>query len=125
MLLWGNRPEKALAESVAAKTGTAVAPCLSVREVMALLEMTALLVSGDTFVLQAACASGVPAVGLFGPTSPRRNGPFASTDRAVSSGVSCGPCYQRVCPTLDCLKAIDVPDIAAAVRASWTEAAGR
>jgi lipopolysaccharide heptosyltransferase I len=125
LVLWGNRLEKALALSVAEKTGSAVAPYLSVREVLALLRMTSLLVSGDTFVLQAACAFQVPVVGLFGPTSPRRNGPFAEGDRIVSSGVSCGSCYKRTCPTLECLKTISVPDVAAAVRELWPKAAGK
>ncbi len=31
---------------------------------------------GDTFALQAAAAIGLPAVAVFGPTNPRRNGPF-------------------------------------------------
>jgi len=123
LILWGNPAEKALALSVGERTGAAVAPYLSVREVLALLRMTSLLVSGDTFVLQAACALDVPVVGLFGPTSPRRNGPFAERDRTVSPEVSCGPCYKKTCPTLDCLKAIAVPDVAAAVRASWPRAA--
>jgi lipopolysaccharide heptosyltransferase I len=124
LILWGNRVEKALALSVGERTRTAVAPYLSVQEVLALLRMTSVLVSGDTFVLQAACAFNVPVVGLFGPTSPRRNGPFAVGDRTVSSPVSCGPCYKRTCPTLECLKGIGVPEVAAAVRALWDKAAG-
>ena len=119
MLLWGNGSEKTVAVSVGEKTGTVVAPDLSVKEVLALLKMTSLLVSGDTFVLQAACASGVPVVGLFGPTNPRRNGPFSPTDKAVASSLSCGPCYKRTCSTLDCLQAVTVAEVAAAVRAAW------
>ena len=116
LILWGNRLEKTLALAVGERTGTAVAPYLSVREVLALLRLTSLLVSGDTFVLQAACALDVPVVGLFGPTNPRRNGPFAAGDRIVSSEARCGPCYKRTCPTLECLKALSVADVATAVR---------
>jgi len=123
LILWGNRAEKAQALAVAEKTGAAVAPYLSVREVLALLRLTALLVSGDTFALQAACAFNVPVVGLFGPTSPGRNGPFAPTDKTVAPEVSCGPCYKRTCPTLECLKGIAVSEVAAAVKELWTEAA--
>ncbi len=124
LILWGNAAEKSLARSVGEMTGTPVAPFLSIQEVFALLRMSALLVSGDTFVLQAACALSVPVVGLFGPTNPRRNGPFAGRDRAVYPGVACGPCYKRTCPTLECLQAITVTDVAAAVEALWPKAAG-
>ncbi|OGD22742.1 MAG: hypothetical protein A2W03_04090 [Candidatus Aminicenantes bacterium RBG_16_63_16] len=125
LILWGSRLEKTLALAVGERTATAVAPYLSVREVLALLRMATLLVSGDTFVLQAACALNVPVVGLFGPTNPRRNGPFAASDRTVSSEVRCGPCYKRTCPTLECLKAISVSAVATAVKASWSGAAGK
>jgi len=125
MLLWGNRPENEVARAVAGQTGTPLVPDLSVREVLALLRMTSLLVSGDTFALQAACALRVPVVGLFGPTNPRRNGPFAATDRSVAGTVTCGPCYKRACRTPDCLRAITVPEVSASVRAAWSKEFGR
>ncbi len=62
----------------------------------------------------------VPVVGLFGPTDPRRNGPFASRDKTVAATVACGPCYKRTCPTLECLYGLAVPPVAAAVRELWT-----
>lgn len=122
LILWGTPGERSLALAISGRTGTPVAPFLSIREVFGLLRMTALLVSGDTFVLQAACAMDVPVVGLFGPTSPGRNGPFAERDRVIYAGVSCAPCYKRVCPTLDCLQTITVEGVAAAVRELWSKA---
>ncbi len=62
---------------------------------------------------------------MFGPTNPFRNGPFAARDRVVSLDVPCGPCYKRTCPTLECLKALSVAEVAAAVTKSWTQAAER
>jgi lipopolysaccharide heptosyltransferase I len=121
LLLWGNDEERRLALSVSENTGAALAPFLSIKEVISLVRRTSLVVSGDTFALQVACALGVPAVALFGPTNPRRNGPFRSRDRTVFSKLDCNPCYKRTCPTVECLRAITVEDAAAAVRKVWVD----
>jgi heptosyltransferase-1 len=119
LLLWGNEEEKRLADGVAAKTGVAAAPFLSIQEVIALIRSASLLVSGDTFALQVACALGVPVVALFGPTNPLRNGPFRPWDRVVFHKLDCNPCYKQACSTLECLRAITVDEVAAAVREQW------
>jgi lipopolysaccharide heptosyltransferase I len=119
LLLWGNEGEKRLADDVAAKTGVAVAPFLSIKEVIALIRSASLLVSGDTFALQVACALDVPVVALFGPTNPIRNGPFRPRDRVVFRKLDCNPCYKKTCPTLECLRAISPDEVAAAIGRQW------
>jgi lipopolysaccharide heptosyltransferase I len=120
LLLWGTETEKGLASEVNRMTGVRSAPFLSLKEVLALVQKASLLVSGDTFALQAACALSVPVVGLFGPTNPRRNGPFQPRDRVIYHQLDCNPCYKRSCSTLECLHSISVDEVAAAVRELWT-----
>ncbi len=115
VLLWGDETEKRLAGEIAEKTGIPIAPFLSIKEVIALLRSAALLVSGDTFALQAACALDVPVVALFGPTSPRRNGPFRERDRALIGEQDCSPCYKHDCSPLRCMQALSPETVAAAV----------
>jgi ADP-heptose:LPS heptosyltransferase len=76
------------------------------------------VVSGDSGPLHLASACGVPAVGIFGPTDPARNGPFGEGDEVVWKEVSCSPCYKRRCPGYGtvCLRTIEVEDVLAAVR---------
>lgn len=119
LLLWGNEDERLLAEAVAAKTGVKVTPFLSIKEVIALIRLASLVVSGDTFALQAACALDVPVVALFGPTNPRRNGPFRERDKVVYGERDCSPCYKHECSGLECLRAISVKDVAAAAQDLW------
>jgi len=111
VLLWGSPDEEALARKVAANSGVPLAPFLPLREVFAWLKRSRLLISGDTFALQAACALGVRVVGIFGPTDPGRNGPFDSRDKVVTARAACAPCYRRTCPTMDCLKAVAPADV--------------
>lgn len=50
---------------------------------MALLRNSACIVGGDTGPLHLAIALGVPAVALFGPTDPARNGPYRTNDTVL------------------------------------------
>jgi heptosyltransferase-1 len=47
-----------------------------------------LFIGGDTGPMHLAAALGVPVVALFGPTSPTRNGPFASRSLVLCSSLS-------------------------------------
>jgi heptosyltransferase I len=47
---------------------------------MALLRNAACIVGGDTGPLHLGIALGTPAVALFGPTDPARNGPYRTED---------------------------------------------
>lgn len=111
LLLWGNDTEKELAEEISQKSGVPLSPELSLQEVIALIDKAGLVVSGDTFALQAACALSRPAVGIFGPTNPRRNGPFDPKDKVAFHEYDCSYCYKRTCDNLKCLKEITSKEI--------------
>jgi len=112
ILLWGNEEEKALAVKVHEKTRVPLSPSFSLKEVMALVKESSLLISGDTFALQVACALFRPVVGIFGPSNPRRNGPFGSHDKVAFHEIECSYCYKRSCPSLECLKKITPQEVA-------------
>ena len=116
VLLWGNDVEKEIALTIAARTGVPAAPFFTIPEVLALIAASRLLISGDTFALQAACALDVPVIGLFGPTDPKRNGPFRDRDRTAQLQMDCRPCWKRDCPTTACMDAITAADVAKLVR---------
>jgi heptosyltransferase-1 len=113
LLLWGKPEEKELAENVNAGSGISIAPPLSLKEVIALVKEADLVVSGDTFALQAASALSKPVVGLFGPSNPRRNGPFSTHDRIAFHEMECSSCYKRKCSDLKCLDKITADEVAA------------
>jgi len=58
--------------------GAAVTMTTSISELIALTRRTKLFVGGDTGPLHLAAALKIPVVAIFGPTDPRRNGPFAT-----------------------------------------------
>jgi len=118
MLLWGTDSEKEMALAVSGQTGVPLVPFLTIREILALIKDAALLVSGDTFALQAACAFNVPVVGIFGPTNPARNGPFRGRDKVAYYELSCSLCYQRTCRSMECLEKITPEEVVFLVRQS-------
>jgi lipopolysaccharide heptosyltransferase I len=95
-----------------------LAPRTSVAELLPYIRRARLFVSGDTGPLHLASALAVPAVAIFGPTDPARNGPFGEDDLAVWKKVSCSPCYKTRCPGFGnvCLTSIEVEDVLSAVR---------
>ena len=66
-------------------------------ELVSLAKTATLMVSGDTGPIHVAGAVGTPLVGIYGPTSPERNGPWASQDLTVSRFRNCECHYQRQC----------------------------
>jgi lipopolysaccharide heptosyltransferase I len=84
LVSWGPR-EDMLADRVVAASGGAAARCFptTLRELVELARRARLVVAGDTGPLHLACAVGTPVVGLFGPTDPARNGPFAAADQVL------------------------------------------
>jgi len=113
LLLWGDETEKEMALAVSEQTQAAISPFFSVKEVLTLIKDASLVISGDTFALQVACAFSVPVVGIFGPTNPRRNGPFNSQDKVAFAALKCAPCYKRTCSAVPkCLDAISAEEVA-------------
>ena len=73
---------------VAASEGFAVAVPCSVAEMMAMVRRAEVVIAGDTGPLHLAAALERPVVGLFGPTDPRRTGPYGTRARVLRDDAS-------------------------------------
>ncbi len=88
----------------------------SVREMMALLSHSRLLVTNDSGPMHVAAAFSVPIVAVFGPTDHTTTSPAAENVKIVRKPVDCAPCLLRQCPTDHrCMTAITAADVVAAV----------
>ncbi|MBS4167606.1 lipopolysaccharide heptosyltransferase II [Parachlamydia sp. AcF125] len=101
-----NFPERVL--NLAGKT--------SIRELMALMQKCAVILTNDSGPMHVAAALGVPLVALFGSTNPLKTGPLPK-GKVIQHSVECSPCYKRVCPIdFRCMKKIEVDEVYQAIR---------
>lgn len=84
LVLWGPGEHDA-ARAIAAGGAAVLAPPTGVQGLIAVLRRASVLVAGDTAPLHVAAALGVPCVGLFGPTSAVRNGPYGTGHRTLQA----------------------------------------
>ncbi len=93
-------------------------PChfpVTFMQLIPLYKKARLFIGGDTGPFHLACALETPVVGIFGPTSPVRNGPWKKTDEVLQHPLPCSNCYGRKCPTANECMDIDVDEVFAAV----------
>ncbi len=70
---------------------------VSFLQLIPLFQKARLLIGGDSGPYHLASALGTATVGIFGPTSPVRNGPWRSGDEVVVRVLPCSYCYGRTC----------------------------
>lgn len=100
--------ELSLAHAVIAQSraGAAFALDSTLKQFLALARRAKLFLGGDTGPMHLAAAARTPIVALFGPTSARRNGPFAPEDVVIErNDLDCRTdCYRRYCSHTSCMK---------------------
>ena len=85
VVLWGPGEETDARTVAASAVVGAAAPPTSLRELTALARRARLMIAGDTGPLHIAAAVGAPCLGLYGPTSGARNGPYGPGHRVLQS----------------------------------------
>jgi lipopolysaccharide heptosyltransferase I len=108
IITYGPGEEHRAHQVVASSQTKAARPVAStLKQFVALARRASLFVGGDTGPLHLAAASGTPIVGIYGPTSPERNGPFDKRDIAVGLDLWCrSNCHRRSCWHWECM---DIP----------------
>ena len=89
---------------------------------IALARRARLFIGSDTGPLHLAAAVGTPIVGIFGPTDPVRNGPFAADDIALWNHSPINHTRRGANPAY--LAGISVASVLAAVEARLARAHG-
>jgi lipopolysaccharide heptosyltransferase II len=108
----GGAEERSLGEGIARVNA---ARCLdltgeiSLPEMVEWIRLSKLMVTNDTGPMHIAAALRKPVVALFGPTEPRRTGPYGQLERVLRIDLPCAPCMKARCAyikPLECLRAI-------------------
>jgi heptosyltransferase-2 len=124
LVVFGGKSELETGErivSAAGVNGINLAGKTSLRELMALLKASTVLITNDTGPMHVAAALGTPVVGIYGSTSPELTAPGKPGQfpgRVVRSNVPCAPCFRRECPIdFRCMDQITSNQVLTAVRA--------
>ncbi len=99
--------------------------CLDLTGQTSLLEMvewirrSELMITNDTGPMHVAAALRKPLVAIFGPTEPRRTGPYGQLNHVLQLDLPCSPCLKSRCRyerKYECLKALSPEPVIRAAR---------
>jgi lipopolysaccharide heptosyltransferase II len=82
---------------------------ISLPEMVEWVRLCDLMITNDTGPMHAAAALGKPLAALFGPTEPRRTGPYGQPENVLRIELPCSPCMKSSCAWKnpnECLTAI-------------------
>jgi heptosyltransferase-2 len=116
LIIVGGPAEVPVANEVASsmeKKPIILAGKTTLRQTAAVMEKCRLFISNDTGPMHIAAAVGISVIGIFGPTSPLKHGPYGDNCFVAESDLPCRPCHEPhkpkpECQSLDCLEAITV-----------------
>jgi len=117
VILTGDSNDLPLVKGIAERMGhrpLIVSGRTTLQELAALLAKVELMISVDSGPMHMAAALGTPVLALFGPTDPRRTGPYGEGHEVIRKGLECSPCLRRRCPIPDkraCMKSIQVEEV--------------
>lgn len=76
---------------------------LSLKELVFLIRESEAVVSVDTGTMHLASLLNKPILALFGPTSPKRTGPWSEKFKVLKEFLPCSPCFNRTCKNPLCM----------------------
>lgn len=126
VIITGSTSEIELANEVACLMRTEpviAAGQMSIGQLAGLIDRLDLYISNDTGPMHISAAMGTPTIGLFGPETPVRYGPYGNQHLSVYKPPLCSPCInvhrgeRSDCkqPSTLCMEAITVEDVWEAV----------
>jgi heptosyltransferase I len=120
VVITGSAWEKPYAEGIMKKVKTAKVVDLTgqttLKDLACLYRQAALVVTTDSGPMHIAAAVGTSVVALFGPTDPRRTGPYGSGHTVIRKALPCSPCFRKECTTRECMEGITVAEVWEGVR---------
>jgi lipopolysaccharide heptosyltransferase II len=114
-----DRPLGAAIASAAPERCLDLTGRLTLPEMIEWIRMSTLMITNDTGPMHVAAALGKPVVAIFGPTEPRRTGPYGQLEHVLQLQLPCSPCLKSRCAyskPLECLRALTPASVSEAVR---------
>ena len=97
---------------------------LSLLELVEWIRLGEVMITNDTGPMHIAAALNKSLVALFGPTEPRRTGPYGQLQHVLQLALPCEPCLRARCAyfqPLECLRAVSPATVAETVQRRLAE----
>lgn len=119
IVLAGDSNDKAIADEVSLTRGDFLNLCgeTTITQLAELLRRSTLALTNDSAVMHLASYLDIPVVAIFGPTDPRKYGPWSSRAAVVRKDIFCSPCEKPGCAYQhECMKNIQPEEVFNAVQ---------
>lgn len=94
----GSKNDMSIADEVVSLSkGKAIslAGKTDLKELINVMRGAKFVVSNDSGPMHIAAALGIPVFAIFGPTDPKRTGPYGKGHTIIKEDVACAPCFKR------------------------------
>ncbi|MCG6553868.1 MAG: glycosyltransferase family 9 protein [Candidatus Magnetominusculus sp. LBB02] len=76
------------------------------------------MVTNDTGPMHIGAAAGIPVFAIFGPTDPKRTGPYGGGHAVIARDIECRPCFRKKCATVACLRDLPLQEVYGIIESS-------
>ncbi len=83
----------------------------SLKQLVEIIKGAKFVVSTDSGPMHIATALGIPVFAVFGPTDPKRTGPYGHGHTIIRAEAPCSPCFKRTCDDMKCMKKLTVEEV--------------
>lgn len=117
-VITGSNADKQTTQQVMASSGgKGINLCgkTGLKELAALIAGAKAMVSNDSGPMHIGTALGVPVIALFGPTDPKKTGPYGWQEnknlKVLTASLPCSPCFKKKCKEPLCMSGINVKTV--------------
>lgn len=126
IIILGGKDDREIAKYIGSYLGRDVLDIsgqTSLGQLASILKKSDLFIGNDSGPMHLAAICGTKTIGLFGPTSPERFGPFGEHCISIRKERNCPPCMEEKCkkPGYRCIDQISVNDVMEFVRKKLEE----
>ncbi len=111
IILWGTKDEEVRANEIVKRSGVDKTPFFNFSDLIYFIKKAKVLVSADSLPLHLADMINSVSIGIFGPTSPRRNGSLKKESLSIFCEIDCSFCYKRSCINKTCINNLNLEKI--------------
>jgi lipopolysaccharide heptosyltransferase I len=110
----GGKSDTDIAEEIVSLSGgkaMSLAGKTDLKDLGEIMRNARFVVSNDSGPMHIAAALGIPVFAVFGPTDPKRTGPYGKGHSIIKADVSCAPCFKRTCDDMKCMKNVSAEKV--------------